>query len=105
MVDNGKGAAGGRLSWKAGGRCLVMRNVQSRNVSHDLPEIGAQAQRLADLGTIGDVTGPLPSGPGLLVVHPKWAPASVLAPLMRRSGRAGFVVTDMTDVDEFRPVE
>lgn len=74
-------------------------------MSQDLPDIDAQAQRLLDLGIVREVTGALPSGPGLLVVHPRWAPASVLAPLMTRAGRTGFIVTDMTDVDEFGPVE
>jgi len=42
--------------------------------------------------------------PGLLVVHPRLVPASHLAPLIRRSGKPGFVVADMSDVDEFEPV-
>ncbi|GLP76556.1 hypothetical protein TUM20983_36660 [Mycobacterium antarcticum] len=41
---------------------------------------------------------------GLLVVHPKLVPASHLAPLIRHSGKSGFVVTDMSDVDEFESV-
>ena len=41
---------------------------------------------------------------GLLVVHPTLVPASHLAPLIRHSGKPGFVVTDMTDVDDFKPV-
>lgn len=32
------------------------------------------------------------------------AAASALAPLMRLEGRPGFVVEDMTDVDDFRPI-
>ncbi|MEU6757149.1 DUF5701 family protein [Streptomyces sp. NPDC046685] len=39
----------------------------------------------------------------LLAVHPDRAPASVLAPLLHRDGKSGFVVTDMTDVDQFTP--
>ncbi|MEW2136467.1 DUF5701 family protein [Streptomyces sp. NPDC005409] len=39
----------------------------------------------------------------LLAVHPDRAPASVLAPLLHREGKSGFVVTDMTDVDQFTP--
>ncbi|MFF8266526.1 DUF5701 family protein [Streptomyces sp. NPDC016562] len=39
----------------------------------------------------------------LLAVHPDRAPASVLAPLLHRDGKSGFVVTDMTDVDRFTP--
>ena len=40
----------------------------------------------------------------LLVVHPTLVPASYLAPLIRHSGKPGFVVTDMTDIDDFEPV-
>ncbi|GAA1426558.1 hypothetical protein GCM10009601_35670 [Streptomyces thermospinosisporus] len=32
-------------------------------------------------------------------------PASALAPLLRREGKPGFVVTDMPDVDEFTPLD
>ncbi|MGW7455022.1 DUF5701 family protein [Streptomyces sp. NPDC054787] len=42
-------------------------------------------------------------GDALLAVHPDRAPASVLAPLLHRDGKSGFVVTDMTDVDQFTP--
>lgn len=41
---------------------------------------------------------------GLLVVHPGLVPASYLAPLVRHSDKPGFVVSDMSDVDEFEPV-
>ena len=41
----------------------------------------------------------------VLVVHPRLVPASCLAPLLDRGGRPGFVVEDMTDLDEFVPVE
>jgi hypothetical protein len=40
----------------------------------------------------------------LVVVHPDLAPASTLAPLLRLNGKQGFVVADMTDVDEFAPI-
>jgi hypothetical protein len=40
----------------------------------------------------------------LLVVHQDLAPASTLAPQLRLNGKAGFVVADMTDVDEFAPI-
>ncbi|WP_316249131.1 DUF5701 family protein [Brachybacterium sp. Z12] len=39
----------------------------------------------------------------LLALDPSLAPASALAPLMRRGDRPGFVVEDMTDVDRFDP--
>ncbi|MEU2026700.1 DUF5701 family protein [Streptomyces sp. NPDC016469] len=41
----------------------------------------------------------------LLAVHPDHAPASALAPLLRRDGKEGFVVTDMADVDRFAPLD
>ncbi|KAB7746663.1 hypothetical protein GA707_03475 [Nostocoides sp. F2B08] len=41
----------------------------------------------------------------VLVVHPALVPASRLAPLLDREGRPGFVVEDMTDLDEFVPAD
>lgn len=40
----------------------------------------------------------------LVGLHPAWFRASRLAPFMQRGGKSGFVVDDMTDVDEFAPV-
>jgi hypothetical protein len=40
----------------------------------------------------------------LLVIHPDRLPASVLAPYLRHRDKAGFVVVDMPDVDEFSPI-
>jgi len=40
----------------------------------------------------------------LLVVHPYIAPASTLARQLRLNGKVGFVVSDMTDVDDFAPI-
>ncbi|WP_098008881.1 DUF5701 family protein [Streptomyces sp. sk226] len=45
----------------------------------------------------------VPGDDVLLVVHPDRAPASALAPLLRRDDKPGFVVTDMQDVDAFVP--
>ncbi|MFF7386025.1 DUF5701 family protein [Streptomyces griseoluteus] len=56
-------------------------------------EVRAAAERLGDAGE-----------GALLAVRPDLAPASVLAPLLRRRDKAGFVVTDMTDVDLFAPL-
>ncbi|MFF1921327.1 DUF5701 family protein [Streptomyces sp. NPDC058221] len=42
---------------------------------------------------------------GLLAVHPDRAPASIVAPLLRRDGKPGFVVVDMPDVDLFSPLD
>ncbi|MEV6319040.1 DUF5701 family protein [Streptomyces sp. NPDC051776] len=85
-----------------------------------LPALSAlttQAERLIELG-VHEIAG-LPAtdirtfaaaaeaaagGDGaLLAVHPDRAPASALAPLLRRDDKPGFVVTDMADVDGFAP--
>jgi hypothetical protein len=79
-----------------------------------LPSPAEQADRLIDLG-VHEIAGLSSSElraaaadvrPGaLLVVHPERAPASALAPLLELDGKPGFVVTDMTDVDQFVPVD
>lgn len=78
-----------------------------------LPSPDAQADRLIALG-LPDLTGfsgrdlrrAAAAGPpgSLLVVHPDLAKVAVLAPLLRRGGRPGFVVVDLADVDLFEPV-
>lgn len=88
-----------------------------------LPSLTDQADRLIALGLVPDdsplsATGlraaartldaSAPAG-SLLVVHPRVLAPSSLAPYLRlpvRGGeRAGFVVVDMSDVDDFAPVE
>lgn len=81
------------------------------------PPLADQAERLISLGIHDLAQVPAEQvhafaadqGSGrqdaLLAVHPSRAPASVLAPLMRREGKPGFVVEDMTDVDAFNPVD
>ncbi|WP_406199569.1 MULTISPECIES: DUF5701 family protein [unclassified Streptomyces] len=80
-----------------------------------LPPLAAQAARLIELG-VHELAG-IPAhelrtfaenaggadGDALLAVHPDRAPASALAPLLRRDGKPGFVVVDMPDVDDFVP--
>jgi hypothetical protein len=47
----------------------------------------------------------LPDRPdSFLAVHPSLVPASTLAPLLTRSGKPGFVVEDLTDLDRFVPL-
>lgn len=41
----------------------------------------------------------------LLVVAPSLVPASKLASLLELDGKTGFVVIDMTDVDDFAPID
>ncbi|MFJ4717057.1 DUF5701 family protein [Streptomyces sp. NPDC088785] len=83
-----------------------------------LPSPTAQAERLVELG-VHEIAGlgadavrdfaRSAEDAGrenvLLAVHPDRAPASALAPLLRRDGRPGFVVVDMTDVDLFAPAD
>lgn len=82
-----------------------------------LPSVSEQAERLIELGVdrisgIGaDELRDLSSGAGtppgshLLVISPELAPASVLAPLLEHAGKPGFVVVDMADLDQFRPID
>ncbi|MCW2557782.1 MAG: hypothetical protein JWP55_1746 [Mycobacterium sp.] len=79
-----------------------------------LPTLPEQAERLAELGVhrlagwsekrlraIADTT----AAPGsLLAIHPDLVAASALTPLLSLSGKRGFLVVDMPDVDEFVPM-
>ena len=82
-----------------------------------LPALNAQAERLIELG-VHELAGlsaeeirtfatraeaGADARGALLAVHPDRAPASALAPLLRRAGKPGFVVVDMADVDAFTP--
>jgi Family of unknown function (DUF5701) len=80
-----------------------------------LPTLAEQADRLIALG-IHEIAGlaeevlraaaASAGEPGaLLVLHPERAPASTLAPLLELNGKPGFVVADMTDVDQFTPLD
>ncbi|MBD8080265.1 DUF5701 family protein [Cellulosimicrobium arenosum] len=87
-----------------------------------LPHLADQAERLVALGVhtiaglgadelrsaAAGLAATAPAG-ALLVVDPRLAPPSALAPLLRlpaRGGeREGFVVVDMDDVDRFAPIE
>jgi hypothetical protein len=74
-----------------------------------------QSQRLIDLG-VADLGGisardlraharGLPEAPdSILAVHPALVPASRLATLLTHHHKSGFVVADMTDLDEFVPI-
>ena len=58
-----------------------------------------------DLTTLAADLTPHASPSSVVVVHPALVPPSRLAILLERQGRPGFVVEDMTDLDEFVPVE
>ncbi|MFE4856745.1 DUF5701 family protein [Streptomyces sp. NPDC056670] len=82
-----------------------------------LPSLATQAERLIELGVHELARIPAEElrafaesadrgeGDFLLAVHPDRAPASALAPLLRRDGKPGFVVVDMPDVDGFAPCD
>lgn len=77
-----------------------------------LPTPREQAERLAELG-VHDIAGLSAAAlldaatdtDALLVIRPDLMPASALAPHLRHGGKPGFVVTDMSDVDEFAPID
>ncbi|MFG2643316.1 DUF5701 family protein [Streptomyces sp. NPDC048370] len=82
-----------------------------------LPPLAAQAEHLVELGVhelagmSADELRDFAREAGgertdvLLAVHPDRAPASALAPLLRRADKPGFVVVDMPDVDDFVPYD
>lgn len=87
-------------------------NVRDR----EAPMVALQLDRLLDLG-LADLTGvsartftdraqTLPHEPNsILAIHPSLASARVLAPLLSRAGKEGFVVEDMTDLEQFETIE
>jgi hypothetical protein len=80
-----------------------------------LPTLNEQADRLISLGIlelgrlsptqICTAVSRTDADDALLVVHPDRVPASVLAQFLRHRGKSGFVVEDMADVDQFRPID
>jgi hypothetical protein len=72
-----------------------------RLIAAGVPKVaGISAARLAD-----HAAG-LPDVPGaVLAVHPRLASPGRLSGLLRHGRRTGFVVEDMTDVDEFSPID
>jgi len=93
-------------------RCgLVMTAAQS--VMEPLPTLPEQAERLLELG-VHRLAGwsekrlrgvaEAAAGPGsLLAIHPDLVAAAALVPVLNLSGKQGFLVVDMPDVDEFAP--
>jgi hypothetical protein len=80
-----------------------------------LPTIADQAERLIELGAheLGgleaeDLRARAASADetqALLVIHSDRLPAARIAPVMTRQGCAGFVVSDMHDVDRFSDID
>ncbi len=88
------------------------------NARVTLPALAAQAERLIDLGVhevagltardVRDFAGAADDAPGsadcLLAARPDAVPASAIARLMS-TGKPGFIVEDMQDVDRFVALE
>ena len=81
----------------------------------DVRPLPQQLDRLVELGlpelsgrsaaAFRDLAAALPDRPDVVVaVHPDLVPASRLAPLLSRGGKAGFVVEDLTDLEDFGPI-
>ena len=71
-----------------------------------LIELGVPAMAGMSVDTFTDHSRSLPDlHDGTVVVHPGLVPANRLATLLSRKGKPGFVVADMTDLDEFTPIE
>jgi uncharacterized protein DUF5701 len=85
------------------------------NLTTTMPSAPEQAERLIELGVhriagltadrVREASRQAVGAPALLVVHHGVAPASTLTPLLSRAGKQGFVVGDMSDVDDFSPIE
>ncbi|CAN5866972.1 DUF5701 family protein [soil metagenome] len=90
-------------------------NLKGDNALHQLPDLDTQVENLLEIGVhaIAGLTATqlraaaknLGGTTGVLAVHPDLAPASALAPLLSASGKPGFVVSDMTDVDQFTAID
>lgn len=81
-----------------------------------MPALPPPAARLVELGVpalvglseseFSDLVPPDPEGGAdVLVVSPSLVPVADLAPLLRHAGKPGFVVTDMTDLADFVPID
>lgn len=78
------------------------------------PPILDQVERLISLGVaslaslsadrLREAAYRIPADAGLLAIHPHRLAASVLADALQVNGKRAFVVSDMTDVDEFVPI-
>jgi len=82
----------------------------------EAPMVAMQLGRLLDLGladlagvsarTLTDQAQTLPHEPNaILAIHPSLASARSLAPLLSRDGKEGFVVEDLTDLEQFEDLE
>lgn len=79
-----------------------------------MTSLAAQTERLIALGVpaLAGVDAdafrawaPAEAEDATLVVNPSLVPASRLVPMLERDGRAGFLVVDLTDIDDFVPID
>jgi len=85
----------------------------AKSVMEPLPTLPEQAERLLELGVhrlagwpekrLRGVAEAAAGKGSLLAIHPDAVAASMLVPLLNLSGKQGFLVVDMPDVDEFVP--
>lgn len=85
-----------------------------RTAISQLPSVSAQAERLIALGVhdvaelsrewCREVADRFGNEAGLLVVHPDRAPASAVVDSLSVDGRKCFIVSDMSDVDDFTAI-
>lgn len=72
---------------------------------HRLIEAGVAEAAGVSPTTLTGYADTLPDEPSaILAVHPTLASARQLAPLLRHNDRPGFVVDDMTDLEQFVPI-
>ncbi len=75
------------------------------NQLNRLIEVGVAELAGLDPADLAAHAEDLPDEPGsVLAVHPALLSARQLAPLLRHSGKPGFVVTDLTDLEQFAPI-
>ncbi|KRE39142.1 hypothetical protein ASG73_01975 [Janibacter sp. Soil728] len=70
-----------------------------------LVELGVPALAGITDAAFADLVPDAPGGDGVLVVHPSLVSAADLARLLALGDTPGFVVEDLTDLDDFVPIE
>lgn len=74
-------------------------------LSHLIDAGVAEAASVTD-AQLRSYAAALPDEPNATIaIHPRLAPARALAPLLRRSEKAGFVVSDLTDLEQFESID
>lgn len=91
---------------REGDAMQVTKSVEEQLI--ELKQLGVLALAQGDARVVREAVAQLTQsdeshGRALVGLHPQWFRASDLAPLMLRAGKPGFIVEDMTDVDDFVP--